>query len=43
MRTAARLHDHQARCTISEPALELRAREAVLLNDAPAAIGAYDA
>lgn len=39
MRAATRLHHHQTHCTIGEPALERRAREALLLDHAPSMIG----
>ena len=37
--TAAGFHHHQADGAVGKPALELGAREALLLNDPPAAIG----
>jgi hypothetical protein len=39
VRTTAGFHDDQADRTVGEPAFELGAREAVLLDDAPGAIG----
>ena len=39
VRTAASFHHDQTDRAVGEPALELRAREAVLLDDAPRAIG----
>jgi len=38
MRAATRLHHHQTHRTVGEPALELRARKALLLDDTPAAV-----
>lgn len=39
MSAAARFHDDQAHGTVGEPALELRAGEALFVDDAPSGIG----